>query len=67
MPVWDSQEGPSLHCGRRPREQLFVAVKTAGEPGRLVNGRRTQWRKSQVLVVRVGTDGVYSYRTYVGR
>ncbi len=52
---------------RKPREQLFVAVKTAGEPGRLVNGRRTQWRKSRVLVVRAGTDGVYSYRTYVGR
>ena len=51
----------------RPRQQLFVSVKTTGEPGRLVNGRRTKWRKTRVLVVRAGPDGVYSHRTYVSR
>ena len=67
--AYESDAGRLLRLagGRKPREQLFVCVKTQGEIGRLTNGRRTALPKSQVLVIRAGADGVFDLRTYVSR
>jgi hypothetical protein len=41
--------------------------QNVGRARQAVNGRRTSWRKTKILVARVTRDGIYQFKTCISR